>query len=66
VKLRYQGTSNVRKLNVVFSIKRRKFIKARREGDRVAGRYVYTLLPGKYVLIGACSITVVFLTKWGD
>jgi len=45
VKLRYQGTSNVRKLNVVFSIKRRKFIKARREGDRVAGRYVYTLMP---------------------
>ncbi|MDT7970311.1 MAG: hypothetical protein RQ842_07065, partial [Vulcanisaeta sp.] len=49
----YRGTTNVKKLELVFSIRRGKFVKPlRREGDRVEGSYVYSLLPGKYVVIG--------------
>jgi len=49
----YRGTTNVKKLELVFSIKRGKFIRPlRREGDRVEGSYVYSLLPGRYVIIG--------------
>jgi len=49
----YRGTSNVKKLELVFSLKRSKFIKPyKREGDKVEGSYVYSLLPGKYVVIG--------------
>jgi len=49
----YRGTTNVKKLELVFSIRRGKFVKPlRREGDRVEGSYIYSLLPGKYVIIG--------------
>jgi hypothetical protein len=49
----YRGTTNVKKLELVFSIRRGKFVKPlRREGDRVEGSYIYSLLPGKYVVIG--------------
>jgi len=49
----YRGTSNIKRLELVFSLKRRKFVKpVGREGDRVQGTYKYALLPGKYVVIG--------------
>jgi hypothetical protein len=49
----YRGTTNVKKLELLFSIKRGKFIRpVKREGDRVEGSYKYALLPGKYVVIG--------------
>jgi len=49
----YRGTTNVKKLELIFSIKRNKFIKPyKRVGDRVEGSYEYALLPGKYVVIG--------------
>jgi hypothetical protein len=49
----YRGTTNVKKLELVFSIRRGKFVKPlRREGDRVTGSYIYSLLPGRYVIVG--------------
>ena len=49
----YRGTSNIKRLELVFSLKKRKFVKpTSREGDRVEGVYRYTLLPGRYVVIG--------------
>ena len=49
----YQGTTHIRKLYLLFSLKRKKYIKpTQRSGDRVVGRYVYELYPGQYVLIG--------------
>ena len=49
----YQGTTHIRKLYLLFSLKRRKYIKPmRRDGSRVEGRYVYELYPGSYLLIG--------------
>jgi len=48
----YRATTNIKVLSLLFSIKRRKFIKPiSRQGDRVSGEYVYTLLPGKYIII---------------
>ena len=49
----YQGTTHIRRVEAIFSLKKNKFIKPiRREGDRVTGRYIYELYPGKYVLLG--------------
>ena len=49
----YRGTTNVKYVYVYFSVKRNKFIKPiRRTGDRVVGKYEYSLYPGSYVLIG--------------
>ena len=49
----YQGTTNVKYVYVFFSIKRNKFIRPmRRTGDRVIGKYEYSLYPGNYLLIG--------------
>jgi len=49
----YQGTTNVRKVEAVFSLKKNKFIRPiKQEGDRVAGKYVYELYPGKYIEVG--------------
>jgi len=49
----YQGTTHVRKVEAVFSLKKDKFIRPMKiEGDSVTGRYVYELYPGKYVLVG--------------
>jgi len=49
----YQGTTNTKYVYVYFSLKRNKFIKPmRRIGDRVVGKYEYSLYPGSYVLIG--------------
>jgi len=49
----YQGTTNVRKVEAVFSLKKNKFIRPIKiEGDSVTGRYMYELYPGKYVLVG--------------
>jgi hypothetical protein len=49
----YQGTTHVRKVETIFSLKRNKFIRPMKiEGDSVTGRYMYELYPGKYVLVG--------------
>ena len=49
----YRGTSNIRRLELVFSLKRNKFIKPyKRVGNRVEGSYIYALTPGRYILIG--------------
>jgi len=48
----YRGTTNVKRLELLFSLKRGKFIKPhKRVGDRVTGEYAYALLPGEYVVI---------------
>jgi hypothetical protein len=49
----YQGTTHIRKVEAIFSLKKNKFIKPMKiEGDSVTGRYVYELYPGKYILLG--------------
>ena len=49
----YRGTTNIKYVYAYFSLKRFKFIKpAQRSGDRVVGKYEYSLYPGQYVLIG--------------
>jgi len=49
----YQGTTRVRYVYVFFSVKKNKFIRPmRRIGDRVAGKYIYELYPGSYLLLG--------------
>jgi hypothetical protein len=51
---KYRGTSNIKALELIFSIKRNKFIKPyKRVGDRVEGSYEYALLPGKYIIVGS-------------
>jgi len=49
----YRGTTHVKYVYVYFSTRRNKFIRPiRGSGDRVIGRYEYSLYPGSYVLIG--------------
>ena len=49
----YQGTTHVRRVEAIFSLKKNKFIKPiKQEGDRVVGKYIYELYPGKYIEIG--------------
>jgi len=45
----YHGTTNITSLSLFYSLHRAKFIRGRFEGDRVAGKILYRLLPGRYV-----------------
>jgi len=45
----YQGTSNITSFSVVYSIKKRKFVKGYFSGDRVSGDILYKLFPGRYI-----------------
>ena len=47
----YQGTTNVRTLKLLYSLKRNKFITPfRNNGDRVAGDIEYRIFPGNYLV----------------
>jgi hypothetical protein len=45
----YQGTTNIRKFSVIYSIKNRKFVKGFFDGSRTSGNIIYRLYPGKYL-----------------
>ena len=47
----YQGTTNIRELKMLYSIKRNKFISPfKTNGDRVVGDILYHVFPGTYVV----------------
>jgi hypothetical protein len=46
----WQGTTNITHLRVLYSVKRRKFIKGYYQGSRPHGEILYRVLPGTYVV----------------
>jgi len=47
----YQGTTNIRNLKMIYSLKRNKFVSPfSTHGDRVLGDIEYRVFPGTYVL----------------
>jgi hypothetical protein len=59
VKIEYRGgycaTTNKRWVRVVYSIKNNKFVKGYFKGDRVSGDIVYSIFPGRYIIIIASN-----------
>ena len=53
VKGEYQGTTNIRRLELWYSLKNNKWIKGYVQGNRVRGDVLYSLFPGRYV---KCSL----------
>ncbi len=53
VKGEYQGTTNIRRLELWYSLKNNKWIKGYVQGNRVRGSVLYALFPGRYV---KCSL----------
>jgi len=49
VRTRYQGTADVFAYAAIYSVKSRKFVKGRYEGDEAGGEIVYRLYPGVYI-----------------
>ncbi|MGB9706266.1 MAG: hypothetical protein ACPL3C_12505, partial [Pyrobaculum sp.] len=52
-KSEYQGTTNIRRLELYYSLKNNKWIKGYINGSRVRGDVLYALFPGRYV---KCSL----------
>ena len=53
VKGEYQGTTNIRRLELWYSLKNNKWIKGYVQGNRVRGDVLYSLFPGRYI---KCSL----------
>jgi len=51
VKGGYQGTTNVRRLSLLYSLKNRKFIKGYVDGTSTHGDIIYRVYPGRYLKI---------------
>jgi hypothetical protein len=49
----YQGTTNIRRLLVYYSIKNKKFIRGYISGTRISGSIIYRLYEGTYIRFNA-------------
>ena len=47
----YQGTTNIRRLSLLYSLKSKKFIKGYVDGSSTKGDVVYRVYPGRYLRI---------------
>ena len=47
----YCATTNKRWIRVLYSIKNNKFVKGYFKGDRVSGDILYTVFPGRYIVV---------------
>jgi len=47
----YQGTTNIRRLSLLYSLKSRKFIRGYVDGSSTKGDVVYRVYPGRYLRI---------------